>query len=209
MTETCKYCDKEAQLSSQGMKLCSGHYARLRRGQDMSAPMRGRGPRECSAEGCSREKRYKGMCRMHYDRHKKGKPLDMKYGAIRVRNECCKVEGCDGADEIKGFCKLHYSRHSRGVDMHKTKRAPAGSGYTDPSSGYKVVRGKAEHRVVMEEKLGRKLFPGENVHHINGIKNDNRIDNLELWSTSQPAGQRVEDKIAWCKEFLKQYGETA
>lgn len=65
-----------------------------------------------------------------------------------------------------------------------------------------------QHRHLVEEALGRALLSHENVHHINGNREDNRIENLELWSTSQPAGQRVEDKIAWAKELLLQYGYT-
>lgn len=85
---------------------------------------------------------------------------------------------------------------------------------TQNKEGYLIVKRRVApkrwesrnyHRVVMENELGRDLLPHENVHHINGVKDDNRIENLELWSTSQPKGQRIEDKTAWAIEWLSQY----
>lgn len=76
-------------------------------------------------------------------------------------------------------------------------------------SGYMVARGGknmiTQHRVIMESILGRPLRPGENVHHKNGVKHDNRPENLELWSRSQPSGQRVRDKTEWAIEWLRLY----
>lgn len=62
-----------------------------------------------------------------------------------------------------------------------------------------------EHRWVMQQQMGRPLLKHENVHHLNGDRTDNRLENLELWSKSQPCGQRVVDKIRWAREFLAQY----
>ncbi|MFF8784829.1 HNH endonuclease [Streptomyces sp. NPDC015125] len=57
----------------------------------------------------------------------------------------------------------------------------------------------------MERELKRLLLPGENVHHINGNRGDNRPENLELWVVHQPKGQRPEDLIEWANEILRRY----
>lgn len=62
-----------------------------------------------------------------------------------------------------------------------------------------------EHRVKMSEKLGRALHRHENVHHKNGNRADNRLKNLELWSTMQPSGKRIKDLVRYAVEILKLY----
>lgn len=159
--------------------------------------------RICTIEGCGKKHKSRGFCQKHYSRFK-------NYGVLQPHSpEHCTIEGCTNKNFCKGFCKKHYSRFKRHGDPNKfPDRRPRGSG--NISKGYHVIvkNGKQyrAHRLIMEEYLGRKLLPKETVHHINGIRDDNRIENLELWHSGHPYGQRIDDKIEWAISFLKDYG---
>lgn len=124
---------------------------------------------------------------------------------------------CGGIKRVRAADLTRGSTRSCGCLRRETNgarlsaRGPAHPAYRTGlnSHGYRNFREggkyKLEHRVVMEELLGRSLLPGESVHHINGVRHDNRPENLELWSTSQPKGQRVEDKVQWALDLLRLY----
>lgn len=108
-----------------------------------------------------------------------------------------------------GQAQFFCSRQCR-WDSHKHARLTNAAGYVLVYVG-RGAPGAAksghilEHRLVMQEVLGRPLTPEENVHHLNGVKHDNRPENLELWTRAQPQGQRVADKLKWAREFIALY----
>jgi len=124
---------------------------------------------------------------------------------------------CDcGNEVVASTAALRSGKHlscgciRKGEENHNWKggKITTKFGYVKkyaPNHPKNIVGYVLEHRLVMEEKIGRYLESNEEVHHKNGIRNDNSIDNLELWVKSQPPGQRVEDMIEFCYNFIKKY----
>jgi len=101
--------------------------------------------------------------------------------------------------------------------MHRERTVAAAHGYRavllrpdDPlvCMGRSMGRYVMEHRVVMARHLGRPLESDEFVHHRNGCRDDNRIENLELWVRNHPDGQRLTDLLPWATALVDRYGRA-
>lgn len=108
-------------------------------------------------------------------------------------------------------CTYAGQKGARGPNWNGGRHTTRGGYIRVQKSDHPAAFGRGgyvlEHRLVMEEMLGRFLLPYENVHHKNGKKDDNRPENLELWVRTQPKGQRAQDLVEWAREILAKYGE--
>lgn len=110
-----------------------------------------------------------------------------------------------GRSKTCGHLRRRVGPENPGWKGGKTKNVLGYVVINGTKTGGKYPNRKLEHRAVMEKVLGRPLLPSEKVHHRNGIRNDNRPENLEVWVTDHPPGAQVDDCVQWAIQILKRY----
>lgn len=195
--------------------LCGGCYqVRMRNGIIDRKPTVNAGKR-CKVPGCKSKRCVaRGMCSSHYRRLVVyGDPLA---SCPKKTGGECTIANCGSVVVANGVCRKHYERIKRNGKaalspryMKRFEKVTDDNGYVMvPLKGHPNARKSGrvpEHRLVMSQMIGRALLPGENVHHKNGRRDDNRPANLELWARTQPSGQRPADIVAWANEMLSRY----
>lgn len=129
--------------------------------------------KKCSLDGCSTSNYKFELCLKH---------LQDAVDAGTVTATLCSLG--DGRVAVGAeMCAFHYNRHKKGIPLDQPVRRRDKSGKFEVNGYVMVHDGVAwvyEHRKVMSESLGRPLESHETVHHINGVRSDNRLSNLQL-----------------------------
>lgn len=217
-SQTCRapFCDRPAYARDH----CSRHYKQLLRHGELQPD---HAPADCAVEDCHRRAVTRGWCHGHYLRVLRTGELRAQRTLARpLGGATCSVEGCTEPQHARTWCSTHYQRWrtTGSLQSEVTVRRLSGQGHL--THGYFKVpvplelrhltggsTELTEHRLVMAVHLNRPLAPDEAVHHRNGDRTDNRLENLELWSVMQPSGQRVTDKVAYAMELLARYEPEA
>jgi HNH endonuclease len=161
-------------------------------------------------ESCTAARSTGGWCAGHAAQWYEKRPLK----PLRRRRTACDFPGCPNRHSSRGYCAAHYRQLQRGKPLTPLSQRKgwfkAGSGYVylwEPDHPNANKHGYvAEHTKVMAAILGRPLLRGEEVHHRNRKRDDNRPENLEIWARGQqPPGARVSDLVDEAVRILRLY----
>ncbi|UOF78251.1 homing endonuclease [Caudoviricetes sp.] len=152
---------------------------------------------KCTIEKCDRISFARKLCTAHYQRWKKygnpiepyhwlGRPKGGAYFTCKCGKEFYRPSSCVKLGRTK-FCSKHCAAlSSRGVSRNSI---PIEKRWRKNKKGYifSTIRRKRimQHRYVVEKHIGRPLQKHEIIHHINGIKTDNRIENLHITNNKE------------------------